>query len=76
MMEREAMGGFQWTANELSRISGKKYSRQSVQGLWGRRNNNGFPELHPHTINGRDHDYFHFDEIREWYKAHHGAAHA
>lgn len=70
-MERETMGGFQWAANELTKISRKKYSRQSVQALWGRRDKNGFPELHPYTINGHDHDYFRSDEVREWCKAHH-----
>jgi hypothetical protein len=69
---REELGGFKWAARTLTVMSGKNYSWQAVQGLWGHRDKNGFPELHPYTVNGHDHNYFRFDEVREWYKAHHG----
>lgn len=64
------LGGFQQAARELTRISGKNYSRQAVQGLWGRRlkTNSGFPELHTHTINGKEKHYFDLDEITHWYQ--------
>jgi hypothetical protein len=62
------MGGFQHAARHLKKISGRNYSRQAVQGLWGRRDKNGFPEFHIFPINGRDHHYLILNEVENWYR--------
>jgi len=67
-VEREpAIGGFACTARHLKKISGRNYSRQAVQGLWARRNKNGFPDFHVFPINDRDCHYLLLSEVTTWY---------
>jgi hypothetical protein len=61
------LGGFQETADFLSVLSRKKYSRQAVHQLWKRRITNGFPDRKNYLINGYYKLYFDMEEIREWY---------
>lgn len=60
-------GNFQAAAEELTRISGTKWSRQRVDRLFRYRLANGFPGLETVEINGHDHEYFVLKEVRDWY---------
>jgi len=62
------LGGFQEAADLLSRLSQRKYSRQSVHQLWKRRSYNAFPDRKTYLINGYTKHYFDIAEVESWYR--------
>ena len=63
------LGGFQYTADFLSVLAKRPYSRQAIQGLWkrGREGKNDFPDRKKYSINGYVKYLFDMEDIREWY---------
>lgn len=60
-------GGFQEAAKTLSELSGKTYSRQSVEQFHKNRDVNGFPDRHEISINGHDRTVFDLQEVKDFY---------
>jgi hypothetical protein len=61
------LGGFQAAANLLTDLSGREWSRQSVQQLYKRRKINRFPPMVSYSINGKIHKYFPLRNVSAWY---------
>lgn len=61
------LGGFQTVADVLTEITGRKWSRQSVQQLYLRRKTNKFPSMYEYSINGNVRKYFRIKNIYDWY---------
>jgi hypothetical protein len=62
------LGGFQETADYLSVLTRRSYSRQAVHQLWKRRSVNGFPDRKQYLINGYTKQYFDMEDIHKWYQ--------
>lgn len=65
-------GGYTDTARDLSKLAGRRISRQGVWQWWHRRAKTGFPEgqLTVRTLGRLPHRFFDPEEVAVWWRDH------